>query len=482
MTWTWAAFMPHPPIIVPEVGKGRERDADKTIQGVAELCSHIAEINKTRPPEVLLILSPHEPYVPGALYVNTAEQARGSLTRFGAPSVRFTLNTPKEAVKKLEAAIHTAGIKATFGDLPDITQDHGSLVPLHFLAKTFEHEKLPPVIVASPSGLSPMDAVKLGKALAAMNGQQKPWALLASGDLSHRLKPEGPGGFNSDGSVFDQAVVAALEKGSAKALLELSPAVCENAGECGLRSALVLLALCGQPMQVFSYEGPFGVGYCNALWSPQDDEAKVAAEKNRQPVITGHIVFKPAAPQTAPPDAKGHPYAMLARQTIDALLRGKPLPDNAAAAALGPDPAMWNRHQGCFVSIKNKNGSLRGCIGTFMPTQPDLATEIRVNAVAASTKDPRFKPMQADELDNVRISVDVLNAPELVQEGMELDPAKWGVIVSKGGRRGLLLPDLPSVTTVEQQLAIAAQKGGIHSLDGAEIYRFSVSRHYEDRE
>ena len=102
------------------------------------------------------------------------------------------------------------------------------------------------------------------------------------------------------------------------------------------------------------------------------------------------------------------------------------------------------------------------------------------NAVSASTRDPRFPPMSVRELGNVTISVDVLGTPEEVREGMELDPKVWGVIVSKDGRRGLLLPDLPGVNSVEQQIAIAAQKAGIRDLEGARFERFTVSRYYEE--
>jgi AmmeMemoRadiSam system protein A len=161
-------------------------------------------------------------------------------------------------------------------------------------------------------------------------------------------------------------------------------------------------------------------------------------------------------------------------------LSGKPLPDSETAADISEDAALWTQRHGCFVSIKTTAGDLRGCIGTFLPTQPRLDAEIIANAVSASTQDPRFPPMREAELDGVLFSVDVLSEPEIVSEGMELDCRRYGVIVSKGGRRGLLLPDLPGVDSVERQLEIAARKGGIGDLAGAEIRRFTVDR-YEER-
>ena len=475
MAWTWAALMPHPPIIIPKVGKGREQEAAVTLEGAARLCERVAQLHGGgQIPDVLLVLSPHQPYTPGSLFINSAPRVSGSLAPFGAPTAALEADTAAGAAESLVAALEAAGIPVTRGEMADITRDHGSLVPLLYLAPTFANGKLPPLIVASPSGLSPERALRLGKALAGLSDGRR-WALLASGDLSHRLKPGAPAGYSPDGAVFDQAVVKALQTGNADLLTGLSPRLRENAGECGLNSVLALLGLCAGPVEVFSYEGPFGVGYCNALCTPAKTEAKSGTGKIS---VTVQSPAKQKKPEAGP--AGGHPYARLARLTMERNLAGKPAPGPEDVAAIDPDPALWNGRKACFVSIKNKDGSLRGCIGTILPVQDSLEREIMTNAVSASTRDPRFPPMSARELDNVTISVDVLGAPEEVREGMGLDPKTWGVIVSKGGRRGLLLPDLPGVNSVEQQIAIAAQKAGIRDLEGARFERFTVSRYHEE--
>ncbi len=179
--------------------------------------------------------------------------------------------------------------------------------------------------------------------------------------------------------------------------------------------------------------------------------------------------------------AKTQPYPALARASILAHLRGDPTPGPGRLAELSDDVSLWTVRKGCFVSIKNSDGSLRGCIGTFMPTQADLSQEIIANALSAATRDPRFPPMRLEELEEAHISVDVLNEPEALLPGMALDPKIYGVIVAKEGRRGLLLPDLEGVSKVPQQLAIAAQKAGIRDLEGAEIFRFTVVRYTEER-
>ena len=173
-----------------------------------------------------------------------------------------------------------------------------------------------------------------------------------------------------------------------------------------------------------------------------------------------------------------HPYVKLARMTVERLLKGETPPVSGAAA--GSDAELWNKERACFVSIKTSDGALRGCIGTILPTQSGLDLEIIANAVAASTRDPRFPPMTPQELKNVTFSVDVLSLPEPVSDRGELDPSIWGVIVSQGFRRGVLLPDLEGVDTIEEQLAIAAQKAGIGRPDsGVTIERFRVDRYKE---
>ena len=131
---------------------------------------------------------------------------------------------------------------------------------------------------------------------------------------------------------------------------------------------------------------------------------------------------------------------------------------------------------GVFVSLK-EHGELRGCIGTFEPTQPNIALEIIHNAISAATRDPRFPQVRSNELTELIYSVDVLTEPESVEETSELDPKRYGVIVESGWKKGLLLPDLEGVDTVEYQLSIAKQKAGIAEEEPVKIYRFEVKRY-----
>jgi len=160
----------------------------------------------------------------------------------------------------------------------------------------------------------------------------------------------------------------------------------------------------------------------------------------------------------------------LARGTIETFVKeGKVIQPPAQL------DAEMKRKAGVFVSLK-KRGQLRGCIGTFSPQTENVAKEIIRNAISASTEDPRFPPVRAEELKELEISVDVLTAPEKVSSVKDLDAKKFGVIVNAGGRRGLLLPDLEGVNTPEEQIAICKRKAGIGENEQVELSRFEVKR------
>ena len=352
-------------------------------------------------------------------------------------------------------------------------------MPLYFLRRAWGWDgenlsgnpsgNLPPTLLASPIGLTPGEALSLGERLALLDDGLR-WGLVASGDLSHRLTPDAPAGYSPEGRVFDAAVLEALRSADAGPLLSLSPETLEAAGECGLRSIMTMLGLAGAvrgAIQVFSYEGPFGVGYCSALWEPSDAGASHGGASQ------GGAAHGEAPGGEASED---HPCARLARETVTRLLEGRPLPASGTEAA---PSELWAERRACFVSIKTRSGALRGCIGTLTPSQRSLDREIIANAVSASTRDPRFPPMTREELPGVLFSVDVLSDPEPVTDLADLDPGEWGVIVSKDGRRGVLLPDLEGVDTVEEQLAIAAGKAGIADLRGISVERFRVDRFKE---
>ena len=215
--------------------------------------------------------------------------------------------------------------------------------------------------------------------------------------------------------------------------------------------------------QVYSYEGPFGVGYCTAKVDikGRDDNKKSydkleEKERNRLKSIRENE----------------DEYVSLARKSLEYYIKNKKqmkIPNN-----LGKD--LTDKRAGVFVSIK-KDGKLRGCIGTIDPVQSSVAEEIIKNAISAGTRDPRFPVVYEEELKDLVYSVDILKEAEEVDSIDQLDVEKYGVIVSKGFRRGLLLPNLEGITSPEEQVKIALQKAGINEKEDYTIERFEVERH-----
>ena len=173
-------------------------------------------------------------------------------------------------------------------------------------------------------------------------------------------------------------------------------------------------------------------------------------------------------------------YVKLARRTIEKyIISGRKLkiPEELPEKMRKEMPEeMFGRMAGIFVSIK-KDGQLRGCIGTIQAVRNCIAEEIVENAVSAAVRDPRFSPVEPEELEYLVISVDVLGEPEKISSPEELDTERYGVIVTRGHKRGLLLPNLEGIDTVEEQIAIAKQKAGIRENEEVGLERFEVIRH-----
>jgi AmmeMemoRadiSam system protein A len=183
----------------------------------------------------------------------------------------------------------------------------------------------------------------------------------------------------------------------------------------------------------------------------------------------------PHAGRESSSPAPDDPVVALARDAVESCVQHGPPVEARLPVGVGPARA------GVFVSLHGADGSLRGCLGTFLPTKATLAEEIVANAASAATRDPRFFPVSRAELSGLQVSVDVLGEPEEVAGPDELDPRRFGLIVrADDGRQALLLPDLAGVDTVERQLELTCRKGGINPLrDRYRLYRFLVVRHEE---
>ena len=460
MSMLGAFIVPHPPLVVPEVGKGQEAKVRNTVNSYKEAARRIAELK----PDTLIITTPHSIMYSDYFHISPGSGAKGNFGKFGAREVSFQVTYDEEFVEFLELAFDRRGLEAgTLGEREPVL-DHGTMVPLYYINQYLKEYK---IVRIGLSGLPVTDHYKLGRCVAETADKLgRNIVFVASGDLSHKLKEEGPYGYSPEGPQFDQEITAAMKSGDFLKFLSFQPNYCESAAECGLKSFIIMAgALSGITVkpELLSYEGPFGVGYAVCDFHPEGEDE------------TRHfdLVFEAKQKEYARERQKlEDAYVRLARHSLETYIKtGK-----RAKLPEGLSEELSGNKAGVFVSLK-KHGDLRGCIGTTSPITDSIAKEILRNAVSAGVEDPRFPPVGEEELEELVYSVDVLSEAVPISGIEELDVKRYGVIVSAGRKRGLLLPNLEGVDTVEQQVSIAKKKAGIYENETVKLERFEVVRH-----
>ncbi|NLL75973.1 MAG: AmmeMemoRadiSam system protein A [Clostridiales bacterium] len=432
-----AFVVPHPPLIFPEIGHGEQFRIQKTIDSYREVAKRIAIMQ----PETIVIISPHSIMYRDYFHISPGVHASGNFSRYGYPGIILEADYDEALVKVIEQEAQGNKLPAGTEGEREKELDHATMIPLRFIKEAYL--KKFKIVRIGLSGLALSEHYRLGQTIrAAAEKAGRRIVVVASGDLSHRLSDSGPYEYAKEGPEYDRRITEILAKGELSKALEFSEDFCEKAGECGHRSISIMAGcMAGIPLEaeLLSYEGPFGVGYAVAAFQ----------------------------------DA----YVSLARQSLKYYLKkgnNLPLPD-------GLPEELLKKKAGAFVSLK-KYGNLRGCIGTIQGTKNCVAEEVIENAVSAGLWDPRFPQVEATELDNIICTVDILSVPEPITSIEELDVNKYGVIISMGDRRGLLLPKLEGVEMVEEQINIALKKAGIEEEDYRDgkciLERFEVVRHY----
>ena len=471
-----ACAVPHPPLIIPAVGCGREQGIQDTIDAYEEVARRIAALE----PDTLVISSPHSTCYRDYLHISPRAEARGSFAAFRAPQAAYRCTYDQQFVASLEAACQAEGIPAGTQGEREPQLDHATMIPLHFIQAACARAGVsqPRVVRLGLAGLSAAFHYRVGslvqRTASVLNRRV---VYVASGDLSHKLLAEGPYGYAPEGPEFDEQVCDAFANADFLPLLTMDRGFADRAAECGLRSFQIMAGALDRTevrSELLSHEGPFGVGYGIAWFDPIGEEGS-CDERDLLDTLERHEADKLAQRRAAEDE-----LVSLARLALETFVysggmpvRVDELPDGRTLS-----PELLSTRAGCFVSLK-KDGQLRGCIGTIAPMRANLAEEICANAVSAGRRDPRFDPVDVEELNDLVYSVDVMGTPEPIGSMDELDPKRYGVIVStRDGRRGLLLPDLDGVDTTEQQVEIAAQKGRIDLVgDSYQLQRFEVVRH-----
>ncbi len=460
-------LLPHPPAAVAEVGGDSLDKIRKTIAGFETVSQKIAALK----PETVIVITPHGPCFSDHFYIHGQKRISGDFSAFGAkkPILAFDNDLPLIAsiAERAEARGLSAGpvddrVMKQYG--LDYDLDHGVTVPLYFIAKACTDFSFN-VVAVSLSGCGGKEHYLFGIALReAILESGRNAVIVAGGDLSHKLREDGPYGFCEEGPAFDDTVKQALLNEDVFGLLSIDPLFKEKAAQCGLDSYRVLLGtLDGFRFltEIFSYEGPLGVGYLTAslkeskaaesLWTHYNEKERALLEERQK---------RESAP------------VRFARRVLDAYLN-----DGVRIEADAEEMREINDIPcfGLFVSVKI-DGNLRGCIGTVRPIRGYLCEEIADFAIEAATKDPRFPPLSGDELRRAAIGIDLLDRPESCEE-KDLDPQKYGVIVESKGKTGLLLPNVEGIDRVEDQIAVAKDKAHIHPLRNVNLKRFTVTRY-----
>ena len=460
-----AAFMvPHPPLIVPDVGRGSEEKVRETINAYDTVARKIAELK----PETIVITSPHATMYRDYFHISPGVGAEGDFGEFGAPKVSFDEVYDHELVNRITELCFEDDFPAGFEGERKKRLDHGTMVPLYFIRKYYSGGD---IVRIGLSGLSLAEHYQLGIYIRrAVEDLGRKVVFVASGDLSHKLQEYGPYGFAPEGPVYDRRIMDVSGRAAFGEMLDFDEGFCDKAAECGHRSFVIMAgALDGTAVEakVYSHQDVTGVGYGICSFMPKrPDEDRRFLDIRKKKLEEDRM--------------KSDGYVRLARASLESYIRtGRKLrvPKDIPGELMAELPEeMFHRQAGAFVSI-HKHGELRGCIGTIGPTTDCIAEEIVNNAISASTRDPRFPAITEDELEWLEVNVDILGEPEDIASMDQLDVKRYGVIVTSGMRRGLLLPDLEGVDDVETQVAIALRKGGIDPADDYQMQRFEVVRH-----
>ena len=253
-----AVIVPHPPLIIPAVGRGREQEVQATIDAYRTAAKQVADWK----PEVLIITSPHQVMYADYFHISPGRGATGDMAAFGASETKLRVEYDAQLRDEIIRCGESAGLQVGTLGQRDPYLDHGTFVPLYFLREAGVDC---PILRIGLSGFSPLDHYRLGQCIAqAVENLGRRAVFIASGDLSHKLKDDGPYGFAPEGPEFDRQITGAMAEGDFLRFLTMDPALCDRAAECGLRSFQIMTgALDGMAVEtkLLSYEGVTGVGY-----------------------------------------------------------------------------------------------------------------------------------------------------------------------------------------------------------------------------
>lgn len=437
-----AVLMPHAPILIPELGGERGKEAELTTNSMWRVARDVI----AGEPDAIVLISPHSPRRPGEFGIWTHLKLVGDMAQFGRPDIQVELPNSRPFVTALTGQMSQAELQTWSINMASL--DHGAFVPLYFFHRS---GWTGPTTVIGLNYPGEGEWRRLGECIRSTAVQAGlRIAIVASGDMSHRLKPGVPAGYDPKAKDFDAEFVRLVGRGDYASLEHIDAGLQERAAEDVVDSTLIAAYATGMDAhghEVLSYQGPFGVGYCVAKLFLAKDEQK--------------------SPEAILPT--------IARNAVERRFR------NGATRSVGGDSPFAHRRAGVFVTIRTRDGRLRGCRGTIIPQSPNVLEETQAVAVSSAFNDGRFEPVSEDELDNLRFEVSVLNPAEPVSSKRDLDPHRYGIIVSTAdGRRGLMLPAVEGLDTVDEQIEATCRKAYIEPDEPIVLERFTVQKFAEN--
>lgn len=485
------AIASHPPVVIPEVGRGKELLAEKTVRGLKDLALKIAQIA----PDTIVCITPHGNVFRDGVSILYDLKLSGDFADFGAPEVYMEKCCDMGLLDEMNRRFGERDCCSLFIN-PKIAKendlsmrlDHGVMVPLIYIDKAFPDYKIVHITIGD---LSLYELYKMGRILReAIEVNSKKTVILACADLSHVLKNSGPYDYHPMGAVFDEKMRQALTEKNYYDILTMPAGIYEPAEQCGLRPVVMALGATDSintQSEILAYEAPFGVGYIEGMitfdLSGKDPTNESLLERFDDEKEKAYIMRRKNAD-----DILG-----LAIDALETWVKGKKALKIKKALKKIEDQGYKERllePTGVFITLekdglKDTSGELRGCMGTISPVTENLAEEIVRNTIEAAAYDPRFLPVEETELKQIQVVVSIIGEIEEVENTASLDPEKYGLILEKGLHRGVLLPGIDGINTVEEQICAVRRKAGLHETfmedfedeEKERLYRFEVEQH-----
>ncbi len=464
-----AYHLPHLQVLVPEIGQGKEEKMVKTTDSIKEVANRINE----EAPETLLIISSHSDAFEDYFHICKGDGAAVTFEDYGVEGLEIDMKYDLDLIKAISQACTAHGLEGGTDGEEAETVDHGTGVPLYFIHPAMKKDYK--VVRVSISGLSLLKHYTFGKCIKeAVEKTGRRVTVISSGDMSHRLKEDGPFGYSKDGSVFDTAFCSALQSANFLSLFGFEDEVLDNAIECALRPATIMAGTMDghfAKAEMVSYEDTYGVG-CGVFSYMIEDAEKDVAEPTRQFDV---MLMEQIKHQLKENDKNLNEFVRLAKAAVEFyVFNGKEMALDDYKGELSSD--LTDKRAGVFVTVKIGKGT-RACMGSLSATKDSIAEEIIQAASDACHTDPRFIPIEVEELDALSYQVDVLGDFEPIKGLSKINASKHGLCITLGPKTGIVLPGIDGVKDGQDMLKIAMNNSGIKSGDEYNMYRFNVKRY-----